>query len=255
MLRRIAVVTTDEKFFGKISKADTDPETQFVQVPPGSSLPPASVGLVAPTTKQEPKNVLDAAIGLAKRYDELLYLIADVVDSQEGVAPGTSKRVQEHAQRFAKALNLAPEEHLALTRAALLRGIGMLKVPVDIRFKKDMLTYDEWALLQAHPKFGADMVAATDALKDTGNAILTHHECYDGTGYPQGLEKEAIPKLGRIMKILDVYCAMTSPRHYRKGHATHKQALEHLKSERGKHFDPELVDVFLEKDIGQTPAD
>jgi len=230
-LRRIAVVTADEKYFGKISKADTDPETQFVRVSPGSSLPPASVGLVAPTTKQEPKDVLDAAIGLAKRYDELLYLIADVVDSQEGVAPGTSKRVQEHAQRFANALNL------------------------DIRFKKDMLTYDEWALLQAHPKFGADMVAATDALKDTANAILTHHECYDGTGYPQGLEKEAIPKLGRIMKILDVYCAMTSPRHYRKGHATHEEAVEHLKSERGKHFDPELVDVFLEKEIGQTPPD
>jgi putative two-component system response regulator len=253
MLRRIAVVTGDDKYFGKISKADKDPETQFVQVPPGSPLPPASVGLVTPTAKQDPKDVLEAAISLAKRYDELLYLVADVVDSQEGVAPGTSKRVQEHAERFAEALGLTAEEHLALTRAALLRGIGMLKVPVDVRFKKDMLTYDEWALLQDHPKFGADMVAATDALKDTADAILTHHECYDGTGYPGGLEKEAIPKLGRIMKILDVYCAMTSPRHYRKGHATHEQAVEHLKAERGKHFDPELIDVFLDKDIGQTP--
>ncbi|MFO7974047.1 MAG: HD domain-containing phosphohydrolase [Candidatus Hydrogenedentota bacterium] len=255
MLRRIAVVTADEKYFGKISKADKDPETQFVQVAPGSPLPPASVGLVAPTAKQNPKDVLEAAIGLAKRYDELLYLIADVVDSQEGVAPGSSRRVQEHAARFAEALELPAEEHLALTRAALLRGIGMLKVPVDIRFKKDMLTYDEWALLQDHPKFGAEMVNQTDALKDTADAILTHHECYDGTGYPQGLEKEAIPKLGRIMKILDVYCAMTSPRHYRTGQATHEQAIDHLKAERAKHFDPELIDVFLEKDIGQTPGD
>ncbi|HQE82195.1 MAG TPA: HD domain-containing phosphohydrolase [Candidatus Hydrogenedentes bacterium] len=254
MLRRIAIVTADEKYFGKMSKADKDPESQFVQVLPGSPLPPASVGLIAPTAKQEPKDVLEAAIGLAKRYDELLYLIADVVDSQEGVAPGTSKRVQEHASRFAAALKLPPEEHLTLTRAALLRGIGMLKVPVDVRFKKEMLTYDEWALLQAHPRFGADMVAATDALKDTANAILTHHECYDGTGYPQGMEAEHIPRLGRIMKILDVYCAMTSARHYREGHATHKQAIEHLKSERGKHFDPELVDVFIKKEVGQTPA-
>lgn len=252
MLRRIAVVTGDEKYFTKISKADTDPETQFVQVSPGAPLPPASVGLIAPTARQDPKDVLQAAIALAQRYDELLYLIADVVDSQEGVAQGTSKRVQEHAARFAAALELPAEEHLALTRAALLRGIGMLKVPVDVRFKKDMLTYDEWALLQAHPKFGADMVAATDTLKDTAEAILTHHECYDGTGYPQGLEKDAIPKLGRIMKILDVYCAMTSPRHYRAGHATHEQALEHLQSERGKHFDPGLIDVFIEKKIGQT---
>jgi putative two-component system response regulator len=99
------------------------------------------------------------------------------------------------------------------------------------------------------------MVAETDALKDTAEVILTHHECYDGTGYPKGLEKDAIPRLGRIMKILDVYCAMTSPRHYREGHATHEEAVEHLKSERGKHFDPELIDVFLEKDIGRTPAD
>ena len=198
-------------------------------------------------------DVLEAAIGLALRYDELLYLLADVVDSQEGVAPGTSRRVQEHAARFAAALGLPPEDHLALTRAALLRGIGMLKVPVDVRFKKEMLTYDEWALLQAHPKLGADMVANMDALKDTGPVIRTHHECYDGTGYPDGLEGEHIPRLGRMMKILDVYCAMTSPRHYREGHATHEQAVKHLKSERGKHFDPELVDVFVKTGVGQTP--
>ena len=253
MLRRIAVVTADKKYFGKISKADEDPDTQFVQVPPGTALPPASVGLIAPTAKQNPKDVLEAAIGLAQRYDELLYLIADVVDSQEGVVEGTSRRVQEHAARFAAALDLPAEEHLALTRAALLRGIGMLKVPVDVRFKKDMLTYDEWALLHAHPQFGAEMVAETSALKDTADIILTHHECFDGTGYPEGLEGDQIPRLGRVMKILDVYCAMTSPRHYRESHASHEEASEHLKSERGKHFDPELIDVFLAKNVGQTP--
>lgn len=253
MLRRIAVITADGKYFGKMSAAAEDPETQFVQVAPGTPLPPASVGLIAPAAKQQPKDVLEAAIGLARRYDELLYLLADVVDSQEGVAPGTSRRVQEHAARFAAALGLPAEDHLALTRAALLRGIGMLKVPVDVRFKKEMLTYDEWALLQAHPKLGADMVANMDALKDTGPVIRTHHECYDGTGYPDGLEGEHIPRLGRMMKILDVYCAMTSPRHYREGHATHEQAVKHLKSERGKHFDPELVDVFVKTGVGQTP--
>jgi len=253
MLRRIAVITADGKYFGKMSTAAEDPETQLVQVAPGTPLPPASVGLIAPTAKQQPKDVLEAAIGLARRYDELLYLLADVVDSQEGVAAGSSKRVQEHAARFAAVLGLPPEDHLALTRAALLRGIGMLKVPVDVRFKKEMLTYDEWALLQAHPKLGADMVATMDALKDTAPVIRTHHECYDGTGYPDGLEGEHIPRLGRMMKILDVYCAMTSPRHYREGHATHEQAVKHLKSERGKHFDPELVDVFVENGVGQTP--
>jgi putative two-component system response regulator len=97
------------------------------------------------------------------------------------------------------------------------------------------------------------MVSNMSALSDTAPIIRTHHECFDGTGYPDGLEGERIPLLGRMMKILDVYCAMTSPRHYRKGHATHEQAVQHLKSERGKHFDPKLVDTFIEKEVGQTP--
>lgn len=253
MLRRIAVVTTDGKWFEEISAAAENSETQCVQVAPGAPLPPASAGLIAPDAAQQPNELLAAALELARRHDDLLHLLADVVDSQEGVAPGSSRRVQEHAARFADALALAPEEHMALTRAALLRGIGMLNVPVDVRFKKEMLTYDEWALLQAHPKFGADMVSNLSALSDTAPIIRAHHECFDGTGYPDGLEAEHIPLLGRMMKILDVYCAMTSPRHYREGHATHEQAVHHLKSERGKHFDPELVDAFIEGGVGQTP--
>ena len=97
-----------------------------------------------------------------------------------------------------------------------------------------------------------NLLGNSEALKDTAEVVLTHHECFDGTGYPRGLEGEEIPRLGRIMKIADVYCAMTSPRPYRAGHSTHEEALEHLQEERGKHFDPELVDVFIDAKVGKT---
>ena len=92
-----------------------------------------------------------------------------------------------------------------------------------------------------------------DGFQDTADIVRRHHECYDGDGYPDRLEGDAIPYLARVVKVIDVYCAMTSPRHYREGQASHDEALEHIKSEHGKHFDPELVDVFLKDDLGVPP--
>ena len=81
--------------------------------------------------------------------------------------------------------------------------------------------------------------------------VRYHHECWNGEGYPDRLEKDAIPRSALIMKILDVYCSMTSPRHYRSSHASHEEAIEHLKTERGERYCAELVDAFLDNDIGR----
>ena len=178
-----------------------------------------------------------AALTLAEWNEELLQLLASAMDSREGFAPGNSMRLMDFSGRFAQALGLSAEDRLTLERGALVRDIGKIRIPNEVLLKAGVLTYDEWRLLQEHPHQGAEMLAQIPALRDTADIVQNHHECYDGDGYPDGLEGEAIPYLARIMKVLDVYCAMTSKRHYRKGFATHQEAVEHLRSERGKHFD------------------
>lgn len=78
-----------------------------------------------------------------------------------------------------------------------------------------------------------------------------HHECWDGTGYPDGLEGKKIPRLAHIVRIVDVFCAMTATRHYRKNVHSLSDALDHIKSESGKHFAPDLVKIFVEAKIGK----
>lgn len=184
--------------------------------------------------------------------EELMDLLAEALDCRESLLPGSSKRVRDHATRFAKPLGLSAKDRSALERAALLRDIGKLKIPNEILLMEVLLSYEESALLHQHPRLGSEVLEETRALRDVAEIVRCHHESFDGDGYPDGLEGEAIPYLARILKIVDVYCAMTSPRAYRQGHASHKEALAHLTEERGKHFDAALVDVFVKEKVGQA---
>ncbi len=221
----------------------------FTKPGAGGALPVATVALVS---AQCDDALLAAAQSLGARTEELLYLLAEAIDSREGFSRNTSRRVQEHASRMAMALNLSPEDRLLLERAALLRDIGKLHISNEVLLKRDVLTYDEWTLIQQHAHLGAELLLETAGLGDSAVIVRQHHECWDGTGYPDGLEGESIAYLARVMKILDVYCAMTSPRHYRRGSSSHEQTVQHLLNERGKHFDPALVDIFINANIGQV---
>ncbi len=192
---------------------------------------------------------LRASDQLAERYAAVLALLADAIDSREQFNPGSSMRALDHAARFAEALGLGIDDRIALERGALLRDIGKLRVPNDVLLKHSLLTYDEWRLLQAHTVFGADLALSIPGLAYIAPISRHHHENFDGTGYPEGLEGARIPLLARAVKIIDVYCAMTSPRVYRASVATREEAFEHLTEERGKHFDPELVELFIGRDI------
>jgi HD-GYP domain-containing protein (c-di-GMP phosphodiesterase class II) len=250
MLKRIAHFSSDDtrrKQFDALAgkskllvfHSDGEPT-----IPASISAVVADENLLAPA--------LLAAIELGDRHEVLLNLIAEAVDCREGFPEGASRRVMEHATRFAIALGLSPEDQLLLERGALIRDIGKIRIPNSVLLKEGVLSYEEWSMIQQHPSFGAEIVAKTQALNDVYEIVRDHHESYDGDGYPAGLEGDAIPYLARAMKILDVYCAMTSPRHYRKGHASHEGAVEYLRSEHGKHFDPKLVDVFIQAKVGRT---
>lgn len=252
MLKRIGMVGGNEKLVDVVSKELKGRDVQLVQLKDGADIPAGTSAVLS--DPNDTKAAVAAAFTLACWNEELLHLLASAMDSREGFAPGNSLRLMAFAGRFAQALGLSDEDRLTLERGALVRDIGKIRISNDVLLKSGVLTYDEWHLLQEHPHQGAEMLAQIPALRDTADIVRNHHECYDGDGYPDGLEGEDIPYLARIMKVLDVYCAMTSERHYRKGYSTHEQAIEYLRSEQGKHFDAALVDAFIASGIGRDAA-
>ena len=253
MLKRIGVVSSAASVADAVRNGAgaEDIEVLALERPP---LPPGVSAIIADAA------CVDLALPLlleqAESMTSLLELLGVAIDAREQFILGSSKRVRDHATRLAVALGLGASERSCLERAALVRDIGKLRISNEVLLKKSVLTYDEWSLLQAHTVLGAELVGGIPALADTADIVRRHHCCYDGTGYPDGLEADAIPFLARAMKVLDVYCAMTSPRHYRKGVTTHDDAVAYLLSERGKHFDPAVVDAFIEANVGETsPAE
>ncbi|HPO15828.1 MAG TPA: HD domain-containing phosphohydrolase [Candidatus Hydrogenedentes bacterium] len=250
MLKRIAVVGASEKSAASLMAKQ---ECQGLLLAALGAKEKVQAGTVAAVG--EPRHieaVLNAARAIGEEHEGILNLLACAIDCREGITPGASERVRDHAARFARALNLSPDDQLLLERGALLRDVGKIKVPNEVLLKHGVLTYDEWLLLQAHSTLGAELLREQGVCPDVLEIVHYHHECYDGDGYPDHLEKEAIPYFARIMKIVDVYCAMTSPRHYRAHQSSHKDALLFLNSERGKHFDPQLIDVFVASEVGQS---
>lgn len=246
MLKRIAVIGDASAHEALIKAADAQ-GAQLKFADAGGVVPPGSSAVLGPADADS----LSAALALATANDGLLHLLAEAIDCREGRVQGSAKRLQDHAVRFGQALGLDDDELSALARGALLIDVGKILLSNDVLMKKTLLSYDDWLLLQAHTTMGADLLVAHGCHTDVVDIVRYHHECWNGEGYPEGLEKGAVPKLALMMKILDVYCAMTSPRHYRTSHASHEDALEHLKAERGERFNAELVDAFVEHEVGQ----
>ena len=249
MLKRIAVIG-DTDLIASLNEANDDPEVCFapLETPakPGSSM----CAVLAPAGHSA--QAIKAAAGVAAEHNAALNVIADAVACREGIPLGDSGRVCEHASAFAKALGLSAEEQSVFERAALLRDIGKIRIPNDILLKKSVLDYDEWTMLKTHSRLGAELLLERGMCTDVVEIVEFHHECYDGDGYPDHLERDEIPYLARAMRIVDVYCAMTSPRHYRKSQYSVKEAQEYLESESSKHFDPNLLKAFLAADLPEA---
>ena len=123
--------------------------------------------------------------------------------------------------------------------------MGLIAVPVDILMKKGPLDQSEWAVIRRHPEVGYRIARATSSeTSSVADEILSHHERWDGGGYPNGLKGEKIPFLSRILSILDAFDVMTHDRPYRKAR-TVQEALEEIRSCSGSQFDPSLVELFL----------
>ena len=135
-----------------------------------------------------------------------------------------------------------------LLNAASMHDIGKIGIPDKILLKPGKFEPEEWEVMKTHAQIGADILSGdeSDLMTMAYDIAISHHEKWDGKGYPNGLKGESIPLVGRITALADVFDALTSERPYKKSWSI-EEAVNLIKEERGKHFDPELVGLFLQK--------
>ncbi len=156
-----------------------------------------------------------------------------------------SKRMEYYCHAIGKQLGLSSKELDDLSLLAILHDIGKVGINPDIIKKPGALTPEEWAEMKKHPEIGYRIVQAAPELSNVAEFIFSHHERWDGTGYPRGLKGEEIPLICRILSVADAYDAMTNDRAYRSA-MSHLQAVEELERHAGTQFDPTIFNVFIQ---------
>jgi HD-GYP domain-containing protein (c-di-GMP phosphodiesterase class II) len=187
-----------------------------------------------------------ANMELAVAYDATIEGWSQAMDLRDEETEGHTERVTEMSMRLGKAMQLGEEYLVQIRRGALLHDIGKLGVPDSILLKTDKLTDEEWQIMKKHPQFAYDMLSSVAYLRRALDIPYCHHEKWDGTGYPRGLKGEQIPLAARIFAIVDVWDALTSDRPYREAWSK-PDALKYIREQSGKHFDPQVVDIFLKE--------
>lgn len=158
---------------------------------------------------------------------------------------GHTQRVTELTLKLARKLGLPEEDLEHLRRGAILHDVGKLGVPDAVLLKPGKLSEEEWALMRKHPTLAHQWLSGIPFLRKALAIPYAHHERWDGSGYPRGLKGEAIPLEARIFAVIDVYDALTSDRPYRPAWSREK-ALEYIREQSAKQFDPQVVEAFFE---------
>ncbi len=181
---------------------------------------------------------------LSVAYDATIEGWSRAMDLRDKETEGHTERVTAMALRLATAIGLDEASLVHIRRGGLLHDIGKLGVPDSILFKQDDLSEEEWQIMRLHPKFAYDMLSQIPYLRQALDIPYCHHEKWDGTGYPRGLKGDEIPLAARIFAVADVWDALRSDRPYRKGWQP-SQVRGYIREQRGKQFDPKVVDIFL----------
>jgi len=179
-----------------------------------------------------------------KTYYETLKSLATALEARDAYTRGHSERVARLSLKMAERLGIEEEERKEIYSVALLHDIGKIGVRDDILLKTGKLTDEEWKVIQNHPVFGDAILTPLRFLTRVAGMVKYHHERWDGKGYPSGLKGKDIPFASRIVSAADSFDAITSDRPYRP-RKTREEAVEIIKSESGRQFDPEIVEVLL----------
>lgn len=181
---------------------------------------------------------------LLQAYDATIEGWAYALDLKDGETENHSRRVADLTLHIANNMGVESESLTSIKRGALLHDIGKMGIPDSILLKPGKLSDEEWKIMRMHPIYAYDMLSKIDYLHDSLEIPYSHHEKWDGSGYPCGLKGGQIPLPARIFAVVDVYDALTSDRPYR-GAWSSENALNYIREQSGKHFDPKIVEVFI----------
>ena len=185
-----------------------------------------------------------AALELAAAYEATLEGWARALDLRDHETEGHSRRVTELTLGLARAMGVSETHYVHIRRGALLHDIGKMAIPDGILLKPGPLTDSEWDIMREHPGHALALLAPIEYLRSALDIPYSHHEKWDGTGYPQGLKGEEIPLAARIFAAVDIWDALRSDRRYRTAWPE-PRVQAHLASLAGSHLDPAVVATFL----------
>lgn len=177
---------------------------------------------------------------------ELIMQLGRAAEFRDNETSAHTLRMAELSRLLGQRAGLDARQCERLLYAAMLHDVGKIGIPDTLLFKPGKLTDDEFAQVKRHSEIGAKIIGdhGADVLRMAREIALTHHERWDGAGYPSGLRGQEIPLVGRISALADVFDALTSERPYKKPWSV-DDALAWIRQEAGKHFDPELTQLFL----------
>ena len=171
--------------------------------------------------------------------------VANALDAKDSYSEGHSRRVAAYTAQIAEKLGFSKEDVKNIRIIALLHDIGKIGVPDTVLNKPGRLTDEEFAMMKQHAVIGSEILKDIDMITGIAIGAKSHHERYDGRGYPEGLKGEDIPYIARIIAVADSYDAMTSNRVYRK-HLTYEQVMAELEKGEGTQFDPKIARAMEE---------
>ncbi len=190
-------------------------------------------------------NLQRANDSLQVAYDATLEGWVRALDLRDKETEGHTQRVTELTLRLSGAMGLKDRDLVHIRRGALLHDIGKIAIPDYILLKQGPLTDEEWVIMRKHPVYAYEWLSPIEFLRPALDIPYCHHEKWDGSGYPRGLKGEQIPLAARIFSVVDVWDALRSDRPYRHSWPV-ERVRQHIKTSAGTHFDPAVVEVFLD---------
>ena len=202
--------------------------------------------------REQQRSLEAQAQELKSSYDSIVAVLCTALDLRDNATYGHAQRVSQLASVVAWQMGLRKEQLRQIEKAAILHDIGKIGVADAVLRKPGALDEGEWMEMKRHPELGYLILQGIDFLSDAAEIVYAHHERYDGSGYPRGLEGDEIPLGARIFAVVDAFDAITSDRPYRKA-SPHRKAVEEIMRNTGTQFDPDVVRAFLEVERGGLP--
>ncbi|HXY54751.1 MAG TPA: HD domain-containing phosphohydrolase [Nitrospirota bacterium] len=199
--------------------------------------------LLYPVVLQLTRRLADYSTNLLDANLETLSVLGSAIAKRDSDTDAHNYRVTLYSVRIGEALGLSPNEMRTLIKGSFLHDVGKLGIPDNVLLKPAKLDAQEFSVMKTHVEKGADIVKRSSWLRDGTEVVGYHHEKFSGGGYPRGLRGEEIPITARIFAVSDVFDALTSQRPYKKP-LTFVETMDILEQDRGRHFDPEVLDTF-----------